>query len=139
MVPLREKIHDRCFASSLVSPTMVPLLQSNEDQCWAVAKVGGLSWRPLPSEVVEPFVSIRMDDQNQWPPLGGLNAQAIADDSSPLALGVAAADAAASHSRTQEKLSGSSAFSSCTGTSSRPESGLASGVSVSVTSSERVP
>src|SRR5688500_2348508 len=126
MVPLREKIHDRCFASSLVSPTMVPLLQSNEDKCWvAVAKVGRLSWRPLPSEVVEPFVSIRMDDQSQRQPLGGLNAQAIADDSSPLALGVAAADAADSHSRTQEKLSGSSAFSSCAGTSSRPESGLA--------------
>src|SRR5688500_13493452 len=114
MLPLREKIHDRCFASSLVSLTMVPLLQSHEDQCWAVAKIIFLPCRPLLSEDVEPLVSIRVDDQRQWQPLGGLNAQAIADDSSPLALGVAAADAADSHSRTQEKLSGSSAFSSCT-------------------------
>jgi len=47
---------------------------------------------------VEPFAGKRMRDQSQWQPLGGLkNAQAIADDSSPLALGVAAEEAVDSH------------------------------------------
>jgi hypothetical protein len=66
--------------------------------------------------------------QSQWQPLGGLNAQVIADVSSRFEFGVAATDDVESHARTQEKLSGSSMFSSCTETSKRPES--ASGIGV---------